>query len=439
MTAGPWLGRLVVMTNDTIHSIRTGTNPFVRRGAAVLACAAVVAGAGVSALANPAAAAPATHPSVATAPDGNGRATNPGRGVLDPTARKVVEAGAVGYLTHVRDGKRVHTAKAGLADLRTKRPIGVDDQFEAGSNTKTFTSVIVLQLVAQGRLSLDDPIEKHLPGVVPNGDGITVRQLLNHTSGIFSYTADKPFMELVEHGSPRVWTPIELVEVALQHEPDFEPGTSWNYSNTNYILAGLIAEKVSGQSLATLIEQRITRPLGLRRTFLVADHLKYTGPGVAHGYYADFSGEKPVYDDVTNWPIGGWAGAAGAVVSTPSELATFFSAVLGGRLVPAKQMNEMRTFVTPPKEWQAMGVAGYGLGLMKYKSSCGTVFGHGGDTNGHHSTAVGSADGRKVAITDTTTQPRAATPSAEKMMEASAAAADAATCLMLGKPVPATS
>lgn len=408
-------------------------------------CAALLAVLGVSTAAIPAAALP-TGPlpagPVAGSPAAPGSAAAPGslaatsRPALDRAARRVVAAGAAGYLAHVRDGRRVTTARAGLADRGTSRPIGVDDQFEIGSNTKTFTSVVVLQLVARGEMSLEDTVEDHLPGLVPGGDAITVRRLLNHTSGIYNVTADEPFMTSVSSGSDRLWTPRELVQVAVRHRPDFAPGEGWNYSNTNYILAGMIAEKVSGRSLAHLVEHRIARPLGLERTYLVTDRVRSAGPGYAHGYIAHFTGAGATYTDVTHWPIGGWAGAAGAIVSTPSELATFFSAVLRGRLLPAAQRAEMRRLEPVPDEWAASGVEGYGLGLMRYRTPCGPAWGHGGDTLGHHSTAMVTGDGRRVAVTDTTTQPDADTPAARELAAAVTAADTAATCLMLGRPVP---
>ena len=426
MTPASPLGRLVVMTNDTIHSIRTGTTPFVRRGVAALACAAVVVGAGVSALASPAAATPTATGSTSAAsavPEQNSRtAGGAGRTVLDPAARKVVEAGAVGYLAHVRDGRRVHTAKAGLADLRAKRPIGVDDQFEAGSNTKTFTSVVVLQLVAQGRLSLDDPIEKHLPGVIPNGDEITVRQLLNHTSGIFNYTADRPLMDQVENGSPKVWSAMELVRVALQHEPDFAPGTSWNYSNTNYILAGLILEEATGRSAADLIERRITRPLGLRHTYLaesaqVTDHH-------AHGYFPPSLTGGEGYVDVTELHQS-WIWTAGALVSTVDDQRRFWKALLGGRLLRPAQMAELKTL-------EPAGGVGYGLGIYRYESPCGPLWGHDGKVPGYSTISWHDESGRRGFTLGLPTEPDV------QIAPTLRALLDIASCRALGSAVPET-
>jgi len=401
--------------------------PFIRRGGVALACGALVTTTVLPAAANPARPVPA--------------ATS--RPALDRAARNVVAAGAVGYLAHVRDGDHVITARAGLADRRTGRPIGTDDQFEIGSNTKTFVATVILQMVARGRLALTDSIEKHLPGLVPGGDKISVRRILNHTSGIFNYTDDPSFMGPIEAGSQRRWTPRELVRIAVEHGPDFPPGAGWNYSNTNYVIAGMIAEKVSGRPLADLIEDRIARPLGLRRTSLVKDTVRYTGPGFAHGYLVHFTSvPEATYTDTSSSPIGSWGGAAGAMISTPGELATFFSALLGGRLLPDAQLAQMRE--TVPMSTKNPDT-GYGLGLMRRQTACGPMWGHGGDTMGHHSTAVVSDDGRRVAVTDLTTEPATeeSTPVGETRGERfGSAAGDAeatADCLALGRPVPARS
>jgi D-alanyl-D-alanine carboxypeptidase len=408
---------------------RNRSASFVRGGSVAVVCAALIATSVTAAVAGP------------VRPGPTSAAAGTSRSALDKAARDVVAAGAVGYMAQVRDGERIITTRAGLADRRTRRPIGTDDQFEIGSNTKTFVATLILQMVARGQLSLEDSIDTYLPGLVPGGDKITVRRILNHTSGIFNYTDDEPFMSSIEAGSKRVWTPKELVRIAVTHGPDFAPGKGWNYSNTNYILAGMITEKVSGQSLAYLVEHRITRPLGLKRTYLIKDRVKYTGPGFAHGYLVHFTSvPKTTYTDVSRTRIGGWGGGAGAMVSTPSELATFFSALLGGQLLPATQLAQMQQTVPMSTKNSENG---YGLGLMKRQTACGPMWGHGGDTLGHHSTAMVSDDGRRVAITDLSTQgaTEESTPTGEERGEkfgaAAAVAENTANCLMLGKPVPA--
>ena len=353
-------------------------------------------------------------------------------------AAQVLGSGAPGYVARINDGRRVRTTVAGLADTATGRALQRTDQFEIGSNTKTFMSTLALQLVDRHQLVLDAPVARYLPGVVPNGRHITVRMLLNHTSGLFNYTADPDMFATVYSDPQHVWTEAELLAVAFKHEPDFAPGTSWSYSNTNYILVGMILQKQTGRSLPDLVQQRIARPLGLNHTYFADPRAHHTGPGYAHGYSVSFAGSEPAYTDTSSWPIGGWGGAAGAIVSTPRDLSRFFSAVLSAKLFSHKQLNQMKTTIDLPADYPIAG--GYGLGLFKIDSPCGTVWGHGGDTLGHHSSAVVSADGRRTAISDTTAEPGDSQPNAgvNRFVEVAFAAEDVTICQMLDEPVPAS-
>ena len=402
------------------------THRLHRRTVAALACAAALAGSAVPALATSATA------------EGSAATHRP-----DPVAQQVTHAvlasGASGYLTRIDDGRQVRTSAAGLADRAVGRPLRATDQFEVGSNTKTFVSTLTLQEVARGHLSLTDRLEKYLPGIVPNSKQITLRQLLQHTSGVFSYTADPAFFKDMAKNPQHVYTRSELIAVADRHQPDFAPGTSWNYSNTNYVLIGMILEKVTGHTVADLIQHRIAGPLGLRHTYFADPRVTDLGPGYAHAYVARFTGSKPTYQDVSDRPLGGWADAAGAVVSTSDELARFFSALLGGKLVPPAQLAEMKKTVPLPKDFPIPGA--YGLGLFRKDTPCGSVWGHGGDTLGHHTTAEVTEDGRRTAITDTNTEPSdvdGMVPGAQKFARVAFAAEYANVCRMLDKPLPAS-
>ena len=359
-------------------------------------------------------------------------------GTMQDVARYVLASGAPGYIARIDDGRHVARTRAGLADTATGRRIADGDQFEVGSNTKTFMSTLALQLVDRHQLRLDAPVSKYLPGVVPNGDHITVRMLLNHTSGLFSYTGDEDFFTDMDKDPQHVYTDQEVLAIAFKHKPNFAPGTSWSYSNTNYTLIGMILQKQTGKSLPDLVQQRIARPLGLTRTYFANPRATNTGPGYAHGYGVRFADSPPTSTDTASWPIGGWAGAAGAIISDTDDLSRFFSGVLGGKLFSHKQLNQMKTTVDLPKDFPIQG--GYGLGLFKIKSPCGTVWGHGGDTMGHHSTAVVTADGRRTAITDTTAEPLDLTenPGVNRFAEVAFAAEDVTVCEMLDKPVPAS-
>ena len=229
-----------------------------------------------------------------------------------------------------------------------------DDRFRIASITKSFVATVVLQLVGEGKLSLSDTVEKFLPGLVPNGDKITVRQLLNHTSGLYDYESDpRLFAPYLSGNLGYTWTPRRLVALAVSHGPLFRPGARWSYSNTNYVIAGLIIEAVTKDKLAGELSRRIIGPLGLKATRLGAD--QHMGSPAAHGYYKG--------QDVTGLNFS-FAWGAGSMVSTAGEVARFFQALLGGKLLHPQQLKQMEATVT--------GAAGnYGLGLWEQPQTCG--------------------------------------------------------------------
>ncbi|MFE7562145.1 serine hydrolase domain-containing protein [Kitasatospora sp. NPDC057500] len=293
---------------------------------------------------------------------------------------------------------RVRNYAAGVADLRTGAKAPVDGQVRAGSNTKTFVAVVVLQLVGEGRVELDAPIERYLPGLV-RGEGIdgrtiTVRQLLQHTSGLPNFT-DDIFEEVFGEGRHRYYQPRELVDMALSHKALFAPGTGWSYSNTNYILAGLLIEKVTGRPLAEQLTKRVIERIGLRHTYFPAVGDEGIREPHPHGYTVRTDGSL---SDVTDLdPSWGWA--AGQLISTPSDLNRFFSALMGGRLLKPAQLAEMRTTVKVPEGPGVPKGEEHGLGLIRRSLSCGKVaWGHGGATPGYHTFPAVTEDGRAVTI-----------------------------------------
>ncbi|GLY14962.1 serine hydrolase [Kineosporia sp. NBRC 101677] len=354
---------------------------------------------------------------------------------LQRTADAMVEAGAVGYLVRVNDGQQVRTATAGLADLNTQRRIRNKDQYEAGSQTKTFVSVLTLQLVAQGKVKLDAPVEQYLPGVVPDGKNITVRMLLQHTSGLFNYTEDEDFISGALTDPTRVVTPQEILKGAFTHKPYFQPGQGWYYSNTNYIVLGELLRKVTGHPVKHLVQERIAKPLKLRDTYLADPFVKDTGPGFAHGYAAEIADSKFSYTDTSGYTLS-WAGAAGAVVSTSRDLSTFYSALLSGKVLPAAQLAEMKKTVDVDEE----GAFRYGLGLFATDTACGTAWGHDGGTLGHGTTTLVSADGKRSVSGDVNTALIAVAdendPALVTYAQAYGEAQTTAVCAMFGKKAP---
>jgi len=323
--------------------------------------------------------------------------------VTSPSLRQLAKglnaAGSPGAVVLVRDSKGVRAGAAGYANLRTKERMRVDHAFRVGSITKTFVATVVLQLAAEGTLGLDDALERWLPGLVPNAQAITLRQLLNHTSGIYNYTDDEALNSSLIRNPRRVVTPVELVSFATKHGPVFDPGTSWSYSNTGYILLGLVIEKATATSLEQELRERIFQPLALTRTsFPAAPTLPRP---FAHGYLpvslVPTPNGKAV--DVTVWSPS-WTWAAGALVSTASDLARFYGALVRGELLPAEQFRAMKMAVPIPN-----GPSQYGLGLASEPSNCGTVLGHTGGVPGYTSIAYSSENGGRQTVVLINTSP----------------------------------
>src|SRR5262245_14716762 len=194
----------------------------------------------------------------------------------------LVRDGAPGAIAVVRTPKGTRSVEAGLARTRPAVPMAPTDRFRVASVTKSFVATVVLQLVAEGKLRLDDTVERWQPGLLPDGGRITIRELLDHTSGLFEYEQDAPFVRAVIARPGRAWPPRRLVAIATSHGSLFPPGSDFSYANTNYIVLGLVAEAVTGAPLGRLLERRILRPLGLEETSFPAG----TGmPGrYVHGY-----------------------------------------------------------------------------------------------------------------------------------------------------------
>jgi D-alanyl-D-alanine carboxypeptidase len=316
---------------------------------------------------------------------------------LKPLAQRIVSAGTPGAVVYVRDRTGVRAAAAGHADLRKKTPLAPAMSFRVGSVTKSFVAAVVLQLVGEGKLTLADTLDHWLPGVVPDASQITVRELLNHTSGIPNYTNEVTFDTALVSTPSRVWTPQELVSFVDQRSPLFAPGERWSYSNTNFILLGLIVERITGRALGDELRDRIFKPLRLVHTGFPTSSAAMPKP-YAHGYLLPRNGLVPVrtYLDVTAWNPS-WAWAAGAMVSTADDLARFYGALLSGDVLKPELLAAMED--TVPLTLDPTG-PGYGLGLMHDVdvAACSDTWGHDGAVPGYTSFVFGSRDGSRVAV-----------------------------------------
>lgn len=327
-------------------------------------------------------------------------------GSLQESVDAIAATGSIGVLAQSTSHHRKRYATAGTADIATGRAVHPNDRFRIASSTKTFVATVILQLVGEGRLSLNDTVDRWLPGVVSgngnNGANITVRQLLQHTSGLYNYTADIPMLASVDgfqNNRYTTWTERQLVAMAMNHHPDFAPGTRWAYSNTNYILAGMIIRKVTGRSWQQEVTERIIRPLGLHRT--LAPTIETHIPGRHLHGYSNFGGSGKTVDTTEFNPTA--AGAAGGIISTTADLTRFYTALLGGRLLQPAQLSEMKTTVFTPDLDIVWPGASYGLGLMRIPLTCGgSYYSHAGDFPGYTTRDGVTEDGQNVVVLETT-------------------------------------
>ena len=314
-----------------------------------------------------------------------GGATDTNR--LQQRLDELVATGVPGAILLVHKGDKTVRLTSGYANLKGKTRPQANDRFRVGSLTKTFLSAVILELVGEGRLTLDDAVERWLPGVVPNGENITIRQLLNMKAGLYDYPDDPRFeADLVKGNWAHRWQPKELAEIGVSHKPLFAPGKGWSYCNTCYVLAGLIIEKVTDNPVGAELKQRIFTPLRLRGTTFDSER-RIAGRHV-HGY---FRNGKQLIDTSLLTPS--WAWAAGAIVSTADDIATFYRALLLGQVIKPELLAEMQATVAAYSPTQR-----YGLGLAQFPSPCGPLWGNGGDIVGYNSSAYASKDGKRQFV-----------------------------------------
>ncbi|PGS77909.1 D-alanyl-D-alanine carboxypeptidase [Bacillus cereus] len=331
--------------------------------------------------------------------------TQRNRTFVKQAMQDTLQLGYPGILAKTSQGRKTWGYAAGVADLRTKKPMKTDFRFRIGSVTKTFTATVILQLAGENRLNLDDSIEKWLPDVI-QGNGydakqITIRQMLNHTSGIAEYSRSK---EADFTNTKRLYTAEELVKIGISAPPDFAPGKGWSYSNTGYVLLGMLIEKVTGNNYAEEIENRIIEPLELSNTFLPGNSSIIPGNKHARGYVQQEEGSE--LKDVTyfNPSI---ASSAGDMISTADDLNKFFSYLLGGKLLKEKQLNQMFTTVPAGRG----GINGYGLGIFEIKLPNGVpIWGHTGGIPGFDTFVGGTHGGRHMLAVNLNSRGRTESP-----------------------------
>ncbi|MBE3008248.1 beta-lactamase family protein [Microbispora sp. NEAU-D428] len=321
--------------------------------------------------------------------------TGQDRPELQKIIEEMVDSGFVGVSLRVHDERGEWAGSAGVRELGTAAEPPINGHVRIGSNTKTFIATVVLQLVAEGEIGLDTPVTDYLPEFGLD-ERITVRMLLQHTSGVFNFTGEYfedgtfvPGIPSTTAGKEWVdnrfttYGPEELVRLALSKPARFEPGTDWSYSNTNYVLARLLIEKVTGRPVAEEMRRLILGPLGLSGTIQPTTETDIPEPH-AHAYYRyEKDGQSQTVDVTRHNPS--WISSGGDMISTTQDLHTFISALCGGKLLPAELLAEMRT---PESK------AGYGLGVFVQQApGGGTVITHNGGAAGHAALMYSTPDG----------------------------------------------
>ena len=314
------------------------------------------------------------------------------------TAKELLVPGAV-VLLQTPQGE--FAVNYGTTQLGQATPPSADTRFRIASNTKTMTAAVILQLAQEDKLGLTDPVSKYVAGV-PNGDHITIAQLLEMRSGLYNYTNAPELSAQIDSNPTKAWTPDELLAIAFKRPPNAPPGTEFEYDNTNYALLGLVIEKVDGRPLAAAMQDRLFGPLGMTNTLLPAATSNSMPQPFSHGYlYGSSSvaliGSPPYSPEVqaaartgtllpndytnVNHSI---AAAAGGVVSTASDLATWIRALATGRVLGAEYQ---RRWLDSPQLEDPNKPEGqrYGYGIAEMHWGPNEYYFHGGETPGYNS------------------------------------------------------
>jgi D-alanyl-D-alanine carboxypeptidase len=318
--------------------------------------------------------------------------------MVDATARELMLPGA---LVLLRTPQGDFTAAYGTTQIGTTSRPSAGTYFRIASNTKTMTAAVIVQLAQEGKLKFGDPVSKYVAGV-PNGDNITIAELLDMRSGLYDYTSSPEVAAIIDHDMSKTWTPAELLAIAFARPPNFAPDAQYEYSNTNYALLGLIVERVDRKGLAEALQQRLFGPLGLRHTALPPSNVVALPDPYSHGYlYGSSSvallGTPPyspavqaaaragtlVPNDYTNLNHS-FAAAAGGVVSTADDLAIWIRALVSGRVFDAAYQQRWLESLRP-EDPSKPGGQQYGYGISQLRWGSNAIYFHGGETPGYNS------------------------------------------------------
>ncbi|MBB1255578.1 beta-lactamase family protein [Streptomyces sp. OF3] len=306
-------------------------------------------------------------------------------------------AAGPGAAVHAGNSNTAWTLSVGTGTLHADRPIQPDEHFRVGSQTKTFTAAVVLQLADEGKVSLDAAIDDYLPGVVSgngyDGTRITVRHLLQQTGGLGTYNPH-PLGGTPEANPDGTYELAASVRKGLKSPPVGAPGATYNYSNTNYLILGMLIEKLTGQKVHQAVTSRVIEPLGLRRTVFPAPGERALPSPAVNGYHGIRVGGLNLWGPALSYDPSLFS-SAGAIVSTLEDISAFYRALTSGKLLSPAGLTEME------KVWRAApdSTGGYGLGIAQLKLSCGaTAWGHNGGLPGYLTMTLVTKDGRFASV-----------------------------------------
>jgi D-alanyl-D-alanine carboxypeptidase len=313
---------------------------------------------------------------------------------LDRALEELVgmEGGPPGAIAIVQRGNHREVHAFGVRNIKSGLPMRADDRMRLASTSKAFNGAVALSLVSKGVLSLTDTIGELLPDLPTSWHNITLRQLLNHTSGLPNFTEDPDYLAALSASPKNPPPPQELLSYVEDEPLNFEPGTSYEYSNSDNVVVGLMVEEATGESYERQLKEQVYKPLGLKKTSLPRG-ANLRKPFI-HGYDNDPSQNPP--EDISEVLASGWVWASGGMVSTPSEFNDFVRGYVGGELFDRKTRARQRQVVEggssdPP----GPGKNSAGLGIFRYETRCGTVWGHTGNYPGYTQFLAASPNGKR--------------------------------------------
>jgi len=315
--------------------------------------------------------------------------------------------GPPGIIVVVTRGKSIDVHTAGVANLESRRPIHIQDHMRLASVAKAFSGAAALSLVTSGQLTLNDTILKWLPELPQTWWPVTLAQLLNHTSGIRDFTDEPGFLPALLASKQSPPSPRGLLAFIDGKPPSFDPGTQYHYSNSDNIIVGLMIEAATTQPYEDVLKSLVYRPLKLTHTSLPSDS-DLPQPYV-RGY--DVLDNPP--SDVSKFFAAGWAWASGGIVSTPADVTRFVRGYVGGALIDQNTRTAQFQFREGESDPPGPGVNSAGLALFRYETTCGTVYGHTGNTAGYTQFVAATADGRRSVVVSINAQITPKVPTAE--------------------------